>query len=204
MSNSVFNNKEFEIYGIVIPEFTLKKGNLIRMYIPNFDHNKNLPLGFDLAVELIQRFQDQKSNFPWAKNYQQSWFLKILNPLTVGTYLLHKMGIDQENANRITSEIGINLADKFELLSFSNRKALIIKALFHSHESILLDYYGVSAMGIDFLEAIVNSEIKKGKSAIAFDRLEFKLKKEPFNTITPIDITTGPISNSNNRKQLKF
>jgi hypothetical protein len=35
----------------------------------------------------------------------------------------------------------------------------------------------------------VNSEIEKGKSAIAFDRLEFKAENEPFENIKTIEIT---------------
>uniref|UniRef100_UPI001F19ED8E hypothetical protein n=2 Tax=Flavobacteriaceae TaxID=49546 RepID=UPI001F19ED8E len=92
-------------------------------------------------------------------------------------------------AKRITEEIGIGLTDKFEHLSFTNKKALIIKALFDQNDSIILDYYGVDAIGIGNLEKLVNSEIVKGKSAIAFDRLEFKVDYEPYENIEPIKIT---------------
>ena len=71
MTNSIFHNEEFEINGISVPEFELKSGNLIRIYIPNFNL-ENLPLGFDLTIELIKRFQNQKTDFPWAKNYRQN------------------------------------------------------------------------------------------------------------------------------------
>ncbi|WP_299212620.1 hypothetical protein [uncultured Aquimarina sp.] len=187
MTNTIFHNEEFEINGISIPEFELKNRNLIRIYIPNFDR-KYLPLGFDLTIELIKRFQNQKPDFPWAKNYQQATLMELISPLTVNKYLINKMRIDKLRAQRIAEEIGINLKDKLGLLSFTNRKALIIKALFDKNDNIILDYYGVDTNGIEFLEGLVNSEIENGKSAIAFDRLEFKADKEPFQNIIPIEI----------------
>ena len=188
MTNSIFHNKEFELRGISVPEFILKSGNLIRIYIPNFD-TKNEPLGFDLTIELIKCFQNQKTNFLWAKNYRQNTIAEFLNPLTVEKYLINKMRIEKLTAKRITEEIGIKLTDKFEHLSFTNKKALIIKTLFDQNDSIILDYYGVDAIGIRNLESLVNSEILKGKSAIAFDRLEFKADNEPYENIEPIKIT---------------
>ncbi|WP_062062802.1 hypothetical protein [Aquimarina longa] len=187
MTKTIFHNGEFEINGISIPEFELKNGNLIRIYIPNFDR-KFVPLGFDLTIELTKRFQNQQPDFPWAKNYQQGTLMELINPLTVNKYLIYKMRIDKLKAQRIAEEIGINLKDKLGLLSFTNRKALIIKALFDKNDSIILDYYGVDANGIGILESLVNSEIENGKSAIAFDRLEFKADKEPFQNIIPIEI----------------
>ncbi|RBP26418.1 hypothetical protein DFR65_1177 [Oceanihabitans sediminis] len=188
MTNSIFHNKEFELNGISVPEFELKSGNLIRIYIPNFD-SENQPLGFDLTIELIKHFQNIKSDFPWAKNYRQNSIVELLNPLTVEKYLINKMRIEKLTAEKIADEIGIKLIDKFEYLNFTNKKALIIKVLFEKNECIMLDYYGVDAIGIGFLEKLVNSEIKKGKSAIAFDRLEFKADNEPYENIKPIKIT---------------
>ncbi|TPN86834.1 hypothetical protein [Aquimarina algicola] len=187
MTNTIFHNQEFKINGISIPEFELKSGNLIRIYTPNFD-KKYMPLGFDLTIELIKRFQNQEPNLPWAKNYQQKTFIELMSPLTVNKYLVHKMRIEKLRAKKIVEEIGINLKDKLGLLSFTNRKALIIKALLDRNDSIILDYYGVDANGIGFLENLVNSEIENGKSVIAFDRLEFKADKEPFENIIPIEI----------------
>ncbi len=188
MTNSIFHSKEFELNGISVPEFELQSGNLIRIYIPNFD-TKNQPLGFDLTIELIKHFQNQKSDFFWAKNYRQNSIAELLNPLTVEKYLINKMRIEKLTAKKVADEIGIGLTDKFERLSFTNKKALTIKALFEKNECIMLDYYGVDAIGIGFLEKLVNSEIEKGKSAIAFDRLEFKADKEPYENIEPINIT---------------
>jgi len=183
----VFHIPEFEIKGIRMPEFKLKKGNLIRVYTPYLDSN-NIPLGFDLNIELIKVLQSKKTDLPWAKNYSQSRVMDFLRPLTVKRYLLKKMRITHNDALKIVNEIEINFNDKFEHLNFTKRKALIIKATFNKSNVILLDYLGVSADGIQFLEKLVNTEIEKGKSAIAFDRIEFAIDKEPYENITQIKI----------------
>lgn len=186
-TNSIFQNNTFEIKGVTVPEFELKSGNLIRIYVPNFNH-ENLTLGFDLTKELIQRFQNQKTNFPWAKNYQHNMIAEFFSPLSVHKYLIKKMQLDKMTAERIAEEIGIRLQEKFEYLSFKNKKALIIKAYFEKNDAILLDFYGVDAMSIKFLENLINSEIEKGKSAIAFDNLQYAIEKEPFDNFKPIKL----------------
>lgn len=188
MQKNTFQSKNFEINGIQIPEFELESGNVLRIYIPNFNH-ENDSLGFDLTIELIKRFQKEKADLPWAKNYQQNTFLAFFNPLTVNKYLINVMKINKVNAKKIIEELKLSPDKKYEHLSFNNKKALAIKALFEKNDTILLDYHGVSVMGIGFLEKIVNAEIIKGKSAIAFDNLQFAHKKEPYENIKPIKIS---------------
>lgn len=192
MQKSIFHSKSFEINGIQIPEFELKSGSLIRIYIPNFNNDE--PLGFDLTIELIKRFQNQKIDLPWAKNHQQNYLSAFFNPLTVKKYLMNKMKINKVNSEKIIHELKLAPNEKYEHLSFNNKKALIIKACFEKNESIILDYYGVSAMGIAVLEKIVNTEINKGKSAIAFDNLQFAHENEPFENIKPIEITLSKLN----------
>lgn len=184
MTNTIFHNKEFEINGISVPDFELKSGNLIRIYIPSVRIIK-----FDLTIESIKHLQKNNANLPWAKNYSQNSFSERLFPLTVKKYLIKKMKIDEQNASRIANELEVGLNDKFERIGFINRKALIIKAHFEKSNSIIIDYYGVSALGIKKLEQIVNSEIEKGKTGIAFDLLEYMEEKEPYENIERIKIT---------------
>lgn len=185
-TTNFFYNKAFEIEGVYIPDFQLKSGRLVRIYISNISYSF---LGFDLTIELIQRFQRKKPDLHWAKNYSQNRIIEYLKPLTVGRYLTKKMQIDASSASRIINEIGIKSTDKFDYLSFTHRKALIIKALFEKNDEIILDYTGISNEGISFLEQIVNSEIEKGKSAIAFDNLSYITEQEPFQNIQRIEIT---------------
>lgn len=178
MQNNIFHSENFEIHGIQIPDFELKSWNLIRIYIPNFI-NENKSLGFDLAIELIKRFQKKKTNLPWAKNHKQNSFSSFFNPLTVYKYLMDKIKIDKVNSERIIKQLKLNPNEKYTHLSFTDKKALSIKAHFEKNDFILLDYYGVPAGEIEILEKIVNADIEKGKSAIAFDNLQFAHKEEP-------------------------
>ncbi len=190
MKNTVFCNEEFEIWGITIPEFELKEGELIRIYDSRV-YLENVPANFDLTLELIHRFKNKKTDFTWAKNYYQNKIIKYIKPLTIKAYLINKMGINIQSAANIVDEIGVRLNERFEYLDFTKKKALIIKANFEKKKCILFDYYGVDAMGIEFLEKIINVEIERGKSAIAFDNLYYAHEIEPYSNIKPIKIASG-------------
>ncbi|MDH7912132.1 hypothetical protein [Winogradskyella sp. SYSU M77433] len=183
----VFRSPEFIINGIKVPEFQLEKGSLIRIYVPNFDY-LGKPLDFDLTLYLIERFQKQIKDLTWAKNYHPNEIIEFLSPLSVKGYLVGKKKIKLKVARRIAEELMINLTDKYNQLDFEKRKALIIKAAFENSDFILLDYYACSALAIDYLEGVVNSEIEKNKSAIAFDVLQYAHEKEPFRNIKPIKL----------------
>ena len=187
MTNTIFYSKGFKINGKLIPGFELQKGRLIRIYIPNFDGD-NKPLGSYLMFELIKYFQNKIPKSPWAKDYWQPRLWELLRPLTVERYLTGKMKIGKNRARELSQGLQISLNDKLDYLSFSIRKALIIKAYFVNHDFIIFDYYGVDAMGIRYLEDVVNGEIENGKSAIAFDNLEYACENEPYGNIIPIKI----------------
>ncbi|AGC78024.1 hypothetical protein LX97_03114 [Nonlabens dokdonensis] len=183
MTNTIFYSKEFEINGISVPDFELRSGKLIRIYVPSVRI-----IEFDLTIESIKHLQKTNANLPWAKNYSQNSFIERLFPLTVEKYLIQKMKIDKNNASRIANELDIGLNERLELINFTNRKALIIKAHFEKSNSIIIDYFGVGAVGIKKLEQIVNSEIKKGKTGIAFDSLQYMEENEPYENIERIII----------------
>lgn len=187
MTNTIFYSNGFKINGKLIPGFELQKGRLIRIYIPNFDGDNKF-LGRDLMFELIKHFQNKIPKSPWAKDYSQPRLWEFLSPLTVEGYLTGKMKIGKNRARELSQELQISLDHKLDHLSFATRKALIIKAYFVNHDFIIFDYYGVGAMWIRFLEDVVNGEIENGKSAIAFDNLEYTYENEPYGNIIPIKI----------------
>ncbi len=186
-SSTIFHSQKFEIGGILIPEFELKNGDLIRFYIPNFSPG-NIPLGHGLAIELIKRFQTINKQFIWAKDFRQISLHRLLRPLTVKKFLINEKSIDLQTATCIADDIGISLNDKLERINITSKKALMVKAAFQKSALVLFDYYGIDASGIRFFEKLVNTEIEKGKSAIAFDRLEYVVHQEPYENIVPIKI----------------
>ena len=163
------------------------RGSLVRIYLPNFNR-ENVPLGFDLAIELMNRFQQLNSDLAWAKNYRQNMIKEFFSPLTVKKYLAKNMQIEADGAREIADELGVELDEKIERIGFTKRKALIIKGTFQQKDSIMLDYYGVDAQSIRFLETVINLEIEKGKCAIGFDNLQYAEKVEPFENIIRIKV----------------
>ena len=187
MTNTIFHNEEFELRGIRVPEFELKKQMLIRIYVPNFDANYN-SLGYGFCVELIRRFKQQKDEFHWAKEYTSKGFFPFRKSMTVKKYLTRKMQIDAKKAQQIIETLNIDANKKVDDLGLGKSKALSIMAKFEKTGCILFDYYGVGAMEIDFLERVLSDEVEKGKSAIGFDRLEYAVDKELYDNIKPIKI----------------
>ncbi len=62
MSDIIFHNKPFELQRMKIPEFELRKGEMVRIYVPNFS-KENEPLGGDFAHQLAEVFQKLNPNF---------------------------------------------------------------------------------------------------------------------------------------------
>ncbi|MCG8391017.1 MAG: hypothetical protein MJA30_36040 [Cytophagales bacterium] len=190
-----FHSEEFIHNRVRIPGFTLSAGSLIRIYIPNFDR-ANRTLGMGLAFELIAHFQNKWPRLKWAKNYSQPRLPALIWPITVARYLRHIMQLDVQSAGGIAKKLQVSLKDKFESLDFKTRKALTILAAYQNHDTILFDYYGIDALSIEFLENLVNDEIETGKSAIAFDNLQYAPGKEPFENIVPIKISIDLLEES--------
>lgn len=182
-----FHSLPFDLNGINIPEFELNSGNLIRIYIPNF-HQSDRTLGMDFSLELANHFQKKWPEMKWVKNYSQNKIQALIQPITVERYLRRIVKIDSLSADRIVEKLNVSLKNKFESLGFKTRKALSILAAFCNHKTILFDYYGIDAKSMEFLEAVINSEIGSDKSAIALDNLQYATKKEPFENIIPIKI----------------
>ncbi|WP_298516617.1 hypothetical protein [uncultured Kordia sp.] len=179
MSEITFYSKPFKIEGIQIPEIVLTKGKLVRLYVPNLI-KKDVPI--DLKLKIINHFQN-KDHLPWAKNFSPDSFIEKFYPLTVERYLLKVMKLNKYKAIQAIEEIEVNFEDRFNYLDHIKKRALIIKANFLKHDVILFDYYAIGLLGAKLIENIVNTEIEKGKSAIAFDSLEYMEAYEPFANI---------------------
>ncbi|MFD2561862.1 hypothetical protein [Aquimarina rubra] len=187
MNNTVFTNKKFELNGISIPEFKLVSGQIIKIYIPNFDSDNN-ELGHKFSLLLSDEFQNQNSELIWTKEHSGTGLWKLLKPISVGGFIMNDLKIDLKKAQNISEYLELDVNGKVNDLLLGKRKALAIKCNFEKFDSLIFDYYGIGAAEIDYVEKIVDSEIRKGKSAIIFDRLEFQRKKELYENIEPLKI----------------
>tara|TARA_R110002111_G_C5872758_1_gene361665 strand:- start:172 stop:762 length:591 start_codon:yes stop_codon:yes gene_type:complete len=190
MTNAIFHSSEFEFKGIPIPEFNIESGKLIRLCVPNYDSKGN-DLVRNFRYELLNHFDNEIPNSKWSKEYSNSGFLKFWKSITVEDYIISKLNIDKTNAEMIAEYLEFDLKEKVEKLILGKRKALAIKCDFENHDTLIFDYYGVGANEFEYLEKIVDVEIKKGKRGIVIDRLEFNQKEETNKNINRAKITVG-------------
>ena len=190
MTNIIFHSSKFEFKGISIPEFDMESGKLIRLCIPNFDSEGN-SLVSDFRYQLLNHFEKIIPKSKWSKEYSKSEIQKLLKSISVEDYIISKLNTDKTKAIRIAQYLEIDIMEKVDNLTFEKRKALAIKCDFENYETLILDYYGVSANEFKYLERIVDVEIGKGKCGIAIDRLEFNQDDETNENINRLKITVG-------------
>ncbi|WP_179006565.1 hypothetical protein [Winogradskyella forsetii] len=190
MTNTIFHNPKFEFKGILIPEFDMESGKLIRLCLPNFDSKGN-SLVRSFRNELMNHFEKKIPKIKLSKEYSESGFRKFMKSLTVENYITEKLNVDGTKAKIIAEYLELDSKEKLNNLTIGKSKALAIKCDFEKYEILLFDYYGVSANEIDYLEQIVNAEIAKDKCGITIDRLEFNQNDEINKNIERIKITMG-------------
>ncbi len=190
MTNPKYHSPQFEYKGIPIPEFDLESGKLIRLCVPNFDSIGN-NLVHSFRYGLLNHFEKIIPKAKWAKEYKGSLFRRCMRPLTVENYITQKLNIDATKAKTISEYLELNPKEKVHKLTIGKSKALTIKCDFEKYDTLIFDYYGVGASEFDYLEQIVDAEIKTGKCGIAIDRLEFNQNNEKNKNIDRIKITVG-------------
>jgi len=190
MTNTIFHSPKFEFKGILIPEFDMEFGKLIRLCVPNFDSKGN-SLVQRFRNELINHFVKNIPKIKLSKEYSESKFQKFMKSLTVEDYITEKLNVDGTKAKMIAEYLELDSKEKVYNLTIGKSKALAIKCDFEKYDTLIFDYYGVSANEFDYLERIVDAEIKKGKCGIVIDRLEFNQNDELNKNIERIKITIG-------------
>ena len=190
MTNTIFHSSKFDFKGVPIPEFKIESGKLIRLCIPNFGPNGN-NLAHNFRYELLNHFEKIIPKFKWSKENSQSGILTFWKSRTVEDYIINKLKVDKTKATKISEYLGLDNKEKVDKLTLGKRKALAIKCDFKKNETLIFDYYGVGASDINYLEKIIDVEIRKGKCGIAIDRLEFNQNDEMNNSINQVKITFG-------------
>lgn len=191
--NSIAESKGFEIRGYWIPPFKLLPGKLIRIYIPNFSR-LNEPLGFDLALELVDIFAkrnavsglDIEHPITYAKNYQYTFLKDYIFPITIKNYLVKKLKVDIKQANSILSYLLISPSQKLNITGYAEKKIATILGLFTRNQAVIFDYYGMSFLDMEQIGIALKQEIDKGKCAIGFDNLQYIEETEPYENFERI------------------
>ncbi|SNR15967.1 hypothetical protein [Tenacibaculum jejuense] len=173
----IFRSQKFNFQGIEIPEFQLEKGKLIRLCIPNFDENGK-SLVHQFRYDLLSYLAKNIPNAKLTTDFQENKVISVLNPITVESYITKNLDVNKNEAIRIAKHLQIKPKKKVKNLIFGQQKALMIKCDFEKYTTLLFDYYGIDAVTFKNLDALVSKEIKRGKSGIVLDRLEFSSNKE--------------------------
>ncbi len=194
MNQPVFHGPEFEIKGIKIPAFKLESKKLVRLCLPNFDAEGN-DLVHDFRYGLLSYFEKIIPKIKWSKEYSETGFRKLLKPITVEKFIMDRLNLSKTESKIIAEYLELDSTEKLNKLNFGKQKALAIKCDFESYQTLVFDYYGITANENDYLEKIVDAEIEKGKCAIAIDRLEFNQKDETNKNINRVKISFDNIIN---------
>lgn len=189
MSNAIFHSFQFEYKGVLIPDFTIDSGKVIRLCLPNFDSNGGDLTG-DFRYRLLNHFEEIIPKSKYSKEYNRRGILNFTKSMTVEQYLSNALNVDRNSPQKIAYYLKLDVHDKVDQLPVGKRKALSIKCDFEKYDLLVFDYHGVSADQIEYLESIVDVEIAKGKCAIVIDRLEFNQEIETDKNITRIEIDT--------------
>lgn len=80
MSNAIFNSFQFEYKGVLIPEFSIKSGKLIRLCLPNFDSNEGDLTG-DFRYRLLNHFEIILPKSKHSKEHTEAEFSTLPNLL---------------------------------------------------------------------------------------------------------------------------
>ncbi|GAA0734407.1 hypothetical protein GCM10009430_49360 [Aquimarina litoralis] len=190
MTNLKYQNQKFKHKGIPIPKFDMKFGRLIRLCVPNFDSKGN-SLVHSFRYGLLSHFEEVIPGAKWSKRYKESLFRRYIKPLTVENYISKKLSMDSTNSKIIWEYLELDPKEKLNNLTTGKSKALAIKCDFKKYDTLIFDYYGVSANEIDFLDRVVDEEIQKEKCGIAIDRLEFNQNNEVNKNVEQIKVTVG-------------
>ncbi len=190
MSEIIFHNKPFELRGMKIPEFELRKGEMIRIYAPNFN-KENKILGVDFANQLSEIFQKSNPNFVQSKTYRPSRWKEFFHRTTVEDFLTGELGLDEDATNHIVEKLSLQLDWKYTSLGTAHLKTLSILNYFKKNNLILFDFFGTDPEGANEICDLVATELEKGKSAIAFDNLQYADKNEPYESFKPIKLEGG-------------
>jgi hypothetical protein len=187
MSDITFYSKPFTIHGFHIPEIVVTKGKLVRIYVPNCLKYK-VPKDLDISEVIADHFLQVDPFLMLVKHFDYHTFWERIKPLTVEHYLLQRMNLEPYKALQIAEEMDVDLKDRFSDIGATKRRTLTIKAHFQKFDCIVFDYYAIDALGIKFMEDMINTEIEKGKSAIAFDNLAYMEDSEPYANIQRVEI----------------
>ena len=187
----LLRNKSFKINEYVVPEFTLKEGEMIRFWveiIPEIENDTDGYWGTKKMQNTIQYLNRKNLRIEYCSNKVKRNFFDFLNPISTGEYLKSKFELRNKEVEEILSQFDIRPKYKVRNLGTSHQKIFSIICGFQKSKIVSFDYFGLSPNTEEQLTTFVKTEIDKGKAAISFDSFHYKSEIERSENIINLDI----------------
>ncbi|MFK7907371.1 MAG: hypothetical protein AB8B69_19710 [Chitinophagales bacterium] len=167
----------FTIGGYKTPAFTLREGEMLRIWVEIVPHSTKNPDGYWTAKQMqetIERMSFDKKEVKACPNKVKRGFVDWLKPISVENYAKKHFGWSPKEIDRNLSPLGIKPTYLLKNLGVAHQKVFAIVCGFQEDSIPCFDYYGLSPDSTKGLTNYVKRELKKGRSAIAFDNLSYK------------------------------
>ncbi len=176
--DKVFESIGIQIMKLKIPPFEIYKGELVKIYVPNF-YETGERLG-DLFISELKKFLSGKEvNFKaycpmlFTKGIILNKINRIFSVLTIYKYIAQNTNLSKTEIERLCVSLKLESDRKVKDLILAQEKILELAVAFNKSDFLFFDYYGIGVEDYKIMTEMINVEIAKGKSAIGIDRLEF-------------------------------
>lgn len=175
------NCSGLELDGYKLPEFELRGGYFLRMWIRTNPLPNTTAKRYTVFVKRLNSIFSGKEkvmaikpeqHFTAVKPIKDGFLTKLLFPKSIGQYL-NKRGI-KLNPSVITelAEFGLTPNEKIKTVDFRKLKLLEIHLSFKISNHVVFDYYGLGPVEEKILTKYAKQQVTLGKTCIGLDRLE--------------------------------
>lgn len=171
MKELLIESKGIKTDEYFIPPFELRKGELVLIYLYGGSHYYKIKE--DLADIFTGKTRHENVNvfkaLTFAKNFKESRFERVFNPVTVGKYLKRNADLYVEPELGFFKENGFSKNDKVGNLDYSQKKLLSLYSVFTKTRDIVFDLSGEGPVGAIKTFDFVKDQIKNDGAAILID-----------------------------------
>lgn len=185
----LLQSKGFNINGFQIPPFTLHQGKMVRLWVQNMPiSSEKYNWGMASMEKTIKSLkQDGIKIVIGASKVKRGW-LDFFKPISTKAYLEKRFDLSQDEIDKLLAQFEIKPFYKVKDLGLAHQKVFAIMCAFQESGIVAFDYYGLSLMTEQQLTEFVKTQLKKGKSAIGFDTLQYKPKTRDTEEIINLDV----------------
>ncbi len=167
----IIESEGIKIREFYLPPFVLKSGEIIVIYLYSGGHCP--PLRRELANIFTGRVSHNNVKIiqpqTFVERYTESKFKQLFNPLSVEKYIAKNAGKNNNIAEKLKDEAGVDKKKKVRLLSNKEQKLLALYTTLSNTKNIIFDLDGLGAPWAWEIYEIVKDNVKNGGSALLLD-----------------------------------